>query len=855
MARGRLSILYRYAIGLIVALGSWLAGHSAANAQEQIRGDALKGMVIQGVAQGTAVKLLPIALTEAASVGSGYASSLNSMRAVSIEPTGTYDEEQFSAPYDFHYVEDYSELRQSLAIKASAAYGGVSARASMLREARMSKTSAYVLFKTTVTTHRTVQSQYKLNVDALQAAAAGPPAFFNRFGDSFVSSITYGGELIAMMEFSSDSAAESQSLRSSVRGQVSGFSGSASASQVIETLSRGRKVRVTYFQTGGDAGREVVVDPVTGVSKGGLLTVSPSELMLRFRDFPTEVKNNKWRAWPLYAELKDYSVTDWPTGVSPVTSIQDQDELDRLSEVRLLIAERLATATAVAKAGKLYPATTVNAAKAWQPYLKFLDKQLEEFQLPYLRRLPQKPKRELLTFEQYTAELLLNMPGSVSRANAGRGCDPYDLDITRSGACLLGPDEDPLPVVPWPEVVSIDKHVGWQVKQTDRGGAFHIPCATEQQPTADRVCRRTGPNDGIVAIPATISSRPGCGCGCNLVEVTCIRFAKLDEKLFKSLPLKPTKAELAQSSSPTLTTEEGRTVVRFSVQASPDCGRSIGSYSIRARVVGPGGHQATNVSEPSYWFSSSNEATVVHPLPGVVVDGSAVEVKQMETYCDPVATRPMTARLHSGLGAQQLGLESATPTLSLKNLVVATAASVRTDPLDTVQLAAHATWKPHVEWVLNELNSCRNAMDDRSPCNRFVGQALQKIWSADDFSTGKPAPNDFMLANSMAERMLTARDKWIPLGSAGTQSALDQAQVQANKGYAVVAVIAGRPAGHVAVVIPGTLKKSNSWDGLRVPNSASMLLDKPNNSYVGKPLSFAFSGEKYNDVKLYFRVK
>lgn len=167
--------------------------------------------------------------------------------------------------------------------------------------------------------------------------------------------------------------------------------------------------------------------------------------------------------------------------------------------------------------------------------------------------------------------------------------------------------------------------------------------------------------------------------------------------------------------------------------------------------------------------------------------------------------------------------------------------------------AINTAWGKHVEWLLNQQMSCQKAVDDVSPCNRFVGQALQRVWNIDDFKTGSPAPSDYMLANDIASKLLTLKAKWTELGRANDQDALNRAAAWASKGNAVVAVRPDQPNGHVAIILPGPLSPSGSW-GLKVPNSASFLYNNPKASYVGKPLSNAFGSDKKADVKLYYRT-
>lgn len=154
--------------------------------------------------------------------------------------------------------------------------------------------------------------------------------------------------------------------------------------------------------------------------------------------------------------------------------------------------------------------------------------------------------------------------------------------------------------------------------------------------------------------------------------------------------------------------------------------------------------------------------------------------------------------------------------------------------------------REEAEKKLNELLSCSGPMDQYSPCNMFVGRALERLYGVKDFKTGS---DKFLLANEIAAHVATSSD-WVYLGEATDQNALTQAQGYANQGRAIIAVRAGDTNGHVAVVLPGTTTQSGKWN-LKAPNSASFLLNEPKLSYVGKPLSHAFGSPA--GVKLYGR--
>jgi len=138
---------------------------------------------------------------------------------------------------------------------------------------------------------------------------------------------------------------------------------------------------------------------------------------------------------------------------------------------------------------------------------------------------------------------------------------------------------------------------------------------------------------------------------------------------------------------------------------------------------------------------------------------------------------------------------------------------------------------------------------DQSPCNWFVGKALQEVWKLDDF---KSSPG-YLTANEISTYLLTHCPPWKSLGTAADQSVLKNSQQAANDSMPVVAVRPDTPNGHVALIIPGKLEHSTTWN-LEVPNSASFIWKKPADSYVGRRLSEAFRNDYKPDVKIYTRL-
>ncbi|WP_156965382.1 hypothetical protein [Paracoccus sphaerophysae] len=143
-------------------------------------------------------------------------------------------------------------------------------------------------------------------------------------------------------------------------------------------------------------------------------------------------------------------------------------------------------------------------------------------------------------------------------------------------------------------------------------------------------------------------------------------------------------------------------------------------------------------------------------------------------------------------------------------------------------------------------------LNDTSACNWFLTRALERAYGVTDFVPEDDA--QWISANEIVQRVRSS-DMWTKLGNASDQNVLIEAAEGARNGQPVIAVRAGDPHGHVALVLAGPLSRSSSWD-LDVPNSASFtyspdkIVDK---AYVGCKLSYAFGSK--DGVEIFWRLK
>ena len=129
-------------------------------------------------------------------------------------------------------------------------------------------------------------------------------------------------------------------------------------------------------------------------------------------------------------------------------------------------------------------------------------------------------------------------------------------------------------------------------------------------------------------------------------------------------------------------------------------------------------------------------------------------------------------------------------------------------------------------------------------CIHFTSEAICRFYEIDDFKNGDTYESYKVIRDKIASLSVD----WDYVGDAGDQKALEEAQDLANTGRAVVALDPDKNY-HVAVILPGNLKKSGTW-GLECPNSASYFRHKIK-AYFNKPLSHSYSSPK--GIKIYAR--
>ena len=169
----------------------------------------------------------------------------------------------------------------------------------------------------------------------------------------------------------------------------------------------------------------------------------------------------------------------------------------------------------------------------------------------------------------------------------------------------------------------------------------------------------------------------------------------------------------------------------------------------------------------------------------------------------------------------------------------------------SVGQSLNGNWEKDLMNSFNKFLDCTSTTETGlETCGVYTGESLSTVYQLKDFYS--KSQGRYLVATEIA-KFLEENKQWTVLGHAYEQTALVEAQKQANEKKAVVAVYLDDDGlGHTALILPGELQQSGSWR-MRVPNSSSFFATQPDKSYVGKGLSYAFVKNMIKDVLIYAR--
>lgn len=163
-----------------------------------------------------------------------------------------------SVNYVLKQVTSIESLKQALDVGASASFGwGVfssDATAHFIQTGEFTQYNNFVLARVTIANpFRMLSARALTDPPALGWAKAGANVFISRCGDQFIYGRQTGGDMTAIIQFSSTSDSDQQQVTASINASLAGFGGgSAEFSNKLQKLTTISSLTVTMLRNGGE---------------------------------------------------------------------------------------------------------------------------------------------------------------------------------------------------------------------------------------------------------------------------------------------------------------------------------------------------------------------------------------------------------------------------------------------------------------------------------------------------------------------------------------------------------------------------------------------------------------------------
>lgn len=300
--------------------------------------------------------LLPIGEKQSLALGEGYDALTDQhfdaivVERRSDEPLPPIEDQGQRVKADIDVIEDTRAFRETLNISISAAARGFGGRASahysLFREVRINSNDVFALLYVLVENATEKLGDPALSTVAKtewthQTASNRKSAFVRAFGDSYVSSITTGGEFLALIRIHTSSRSERERVKATAKASFGAFKASGSYEKLTEFFASHTRTSLTYSRVGGEG-------PVDETNLPSMLEAA--------RNFPDTVNPSKGgKAQQIYFGAKPISrVPDAETNID-LTNRQAGYLLEDIAKLQDEISDRLADAVFAKEAPELFP--------------------------------------------------------------------------------------------------------------------------------------------------------------------------------------------------------------------------------------------------------------------------------------------------------------------------------------------------------------------------------------------------------------------------------------------------------------------------------------------------------------------
>jgi hypothetical protein len=248
-------------------------------------------------------------------------------------------------------VEDLRELRETLRISMSAAARGFGGRASahysLYRDMQFNSNDVFALLHVVVINDTEAMVDPCLSKRALTEWTHQPPSqtkrdFVRVFGDSYVSSITSGGELFAIFQFHSSSQRERQTIKADAKAKFASFKVSMNYEKLTELFEHHTNFTSRISQVGTN-------EKLPGNSLADLLKYA--------EDFPNKVNPAKQDGVGVQIFFTASPISKIPDQLTDIylVSRPAQEKLEDIARVQDQIMVRLGQARFAKGTPALFP--------------------------------------------------------------------------------------------------------------------------------------------------------------------------------------------------------------------------------------------------------------------------------------------------------------------------------------------------------------------------------------------------------------------------------------------------------------------------------------------------------------------
>ena len=246
-------------------------------------------------------------------------------------------------------IEDVSEFRNTLRISISAAarmsFGRASAHYSLFRNIQVNSNDVFALLYVTVLNAPETLYDPRLSDAAKEEWSHQKPAerkgaMIRAFGDSYVSSITTGGEFLAVFRLHTTSRREREEVKASAKASFGLFNAKGSYSSITEEFAKHSRITTEFTRIGGEG-------PMPNRDVESLLAAAQA-----FPDLVNPAKGGRPRQI-YFTALPLETAPDKLTNID-LSARSAMEKLEDIARVQDRIAQRLHDANFVREAPELF---------------------------------------------------------------------------------------------------------------------------------------------------------------------------------------------------------------------------------------------------------------------------------------------------------------------------------------------------------------------------------------------------------------------------------------------------------------------------------------------------------------------